>query len=239
MKDEEFVFRQDVKEKSSTARNARYRRTHNGKGGRVKFPSDNLSRKDLQAMNGEVKTYRLNDPMKWDEFKALPDDLKIVYIKALRKKFNVPFVYIGNMLGCSQWKISLEVTRLGLSEGKAAKGRSKKWDKEGWVAWCNGAPLPATDPVEETPAFSEEVEQAVESSFEEDAEKGLASLEDICEPVPVPEVKVLPVCEEKRKAIPNCGTMTFEGSVESILNTISVLLGGGRCTHQCHMGCAF
>ena len=35
-------------------------------------------------MSGECKSYRLNSPMSWDEFKAMPDDIKITYIKLLR-----------------------------------------------------------------------------------------------------------------------------------------------------------
>ena len=90
MKDETYLFVSDMKDKKVTARSARNKRTHCGKGGRVRFPSDNLSKKELQKMNGECKAYRLNDPMGWKEFKAMPDDLKITYIKLLRKEFNVP-----------------------------------------------------------------------------------------------------------------------------------------------------
>ena len=210
MKDEEFVFRQDVKEKSSTARSARNRRTHNGKGGRVKFPSDNLTRKELNAMNGEVKSYRLNDPMNWKEFKQLPDDVKIMYIKALKQKWNVPSVYIAQMLGCSQSCIFNEITRLGIGNGRSNKGQRRDWKKEEFLAWCNGAPVPAADPVEEDP----------------EAERQMASLEEIAEPVPVPEVKVLPIREGKPKATPCSGNLIFEGKVENVLNSISVLLGG-------------
>jgi hypothetical protein len=84
LRDEEYLFRQDVKEKSHTARSARYRKTHTGKRGVVKFPSDYMTEKEKKAMNGEVQTYKLNDPMTWEEFKAMPDDIKAVYIKALQ-----------------------------------------------------------------------------------------------------------------------------------------------------------
>ena len=223
MTDEKYVFTQDVREKRITARSARHTRTHCGKGGAVKFPSDYLTPKEIKQMSGEVKSYRLNSPMKWDEFKSMPDDLKITYIKLLRNKYNVPFVYIGNMLGCSQITISREVVRLGLSEGKAPKGRSKKWDRDGWVAWINGVQLPAhSDPV---------------TVAEEPAEQVAASLEDIAEPVPVPEIKMLPVREEKVKAIPHSGTMTLEGRLEDVLNTVSVLLGGGKSKPLYFVGC--
>lgn len=45
---------------------------------------------EMEALNGECKTYKLGAPMSWDEFSEMPDDLKTMYIKNLRKKFNVP-----------------------------------------------------------------------------------------------------------------------------------------------------
>ena len=158
MKDETYAFISDVKEKKVTARSARHTRTHCGKGGRVRLPSDNLSKKELMKMSGECKSYRLNSPMKWKEFKAMPDDIKITYIKLLQQKFNVPFVHIGKMLGCAQNTISGEIIRLGLSEGKNCKGRSKKWDKDGFYAWMNGVdqlPTPVVDEPTEEPVIEE------------------------------------------------------------------------------------
>jgi hypothetical protein len=168
MKDEEFVFRSDSRDKAITARSARSKKT---KGGRVRLPHDNLSKKELKKMSGECKSYRLNSPMDWKEFKAMPDDIKITYIKLLQQKFNVPFVYIGKMLGCAQRTISCEIIRLGLSEGKNCKGRSKKWDKDGFYAWMNGVdqlptPVPEEPVIEEVPVItSEEPEVFVEDDL--------------------------------------------------------------------------
>lgn len=47
MKDETYSYISDVKEKGITARSARNRRTHTGKGGKVRFPSDSLSKKGV------------------------------------------------------------------------------------------------------------------------------------------------------------------------------------------------
>ena len=158
MKDETYAFISDVKEKKVTARSARHTRTHCGKGGRVRLPSDNLSKKELRQMSGECKSFRLNEPMAWKEFKAMPDDIKVTYIKLLQQKFNVPFVHIGKMLGCAQNTISGEIIRLGLSEGKNCKGRSKKWDKDGFYAWVNGVkklPTPVPEEPTEEPVIEE------------------------------------------------------------------------------------
>lgn len=45
MNDEKYVFITDCAEKKRTARGIHNKRTHNGKGGKVLFPSDYLTRK--------------------------------------------------------------------------------------------------------------------------------------------------------------------------------------------------
>lgn len=216
MTDEKYVFTQDVRDKKITARSARHTRTHCGKGGAVKFPSDYMTKKELQAMNSEVKSYRLNEPMKWAEFKAMPDDIKITYIKLLREKFRCFDSAIAEMMGINKVSFSHEIKRLGLGHGEKHGGNRKWEEKEAFYAWAHGVPIPAANPVEE--------------SFTEDVEKGLASLEDIAEPVPVPvpEIKTLPVRGETTKVIPRSGTMTLDGRIEDVLNTVSVLLGGAK-----------
>ena len=125
MTDEKFVFISESKEKKNIAHSARNRRTHAGKGGKVRFPSDYLSKKELQAMNSEVTAYKLNSMMTYKEFKAMPDDIKVTYIKLLRQKFNVPDMCLAKALGCSKGCFRLEVKRLGLNLGKGTGG--------GWV----------------------------------------------------------------------------------------------------------
>ena len=62
MTDERYTFITDVAEKKRTARGAFNKRTHNGKGGKVRFPSDYLSNKERNEMNGKVREYRMNSP---------------------------------------------------------------------------------------------------------------------------------------------------------------------------------
>ena len=200
MTDEKYTFVQDLRDKKRTARGARNRRTHCGKGGAVKFPSDYMTRKELKAMNGEVKSYNINSPMQWAEYKALPDDIKIVYIKTLREKYGVPDTRIGkDMLGVSQKSISKEIARLGLSCGR---GNHWEFDAKGWNEWLSKAvcaPESASEPVCEpangtTPPVTE---NAVESS-----------------------------CEANSKVIPCKGAMVLDGKAGDSQRTVESLLGG-------------
>lgn len=137
MKDEEYLYKQDVRQKGSIARSARSRRTHNGGRGRMRLPSDNMTEKELQKMNGEVKSYRLNDPITWVQFKAMPDDIKVVYVKALREKFGVPDCKLAEMMGVTKGAVSHEIKRIGLGHGEKHGGR-RAWDEKGFYAWLNG-----------------------------------------------------------------------------------------------------
>jgi hypothetical protein len=206
MKDETYMFHQDSREKKNIARSARNKRTHTGKRGGVKLPSDYMTEKEKKQMNGEVKTYKLNDPIKWAEFKSMPDDLKIAYIKAIWERYNAPDTYIAQMLGVNRTTLTREVARLGIKNGKAIWGR-QEWDKAGFLAWSGCEPVPTTDPVEVPQAEKSEPEQHKE-------------------PVAYPMVEIPPVSETK--AIPVSGSMTFEGSVADVLNSIHGLLGGAN-----------
>lgn len=215
MRDEEFFFVSDVIDKKTTARSARNRRTHNGKGGKVRLPSDNLSKKELQKMNGEVKSYKLNSPMTWAEFKSMPDDLRVTYIKLLRERFNVPDCRIADMMGIHRVGFSKYMKMLGASAGSYSRGKDTKWNESEWLAWVNGT--------SEKPCSGESAESTPEEVSEPFMEEDVAAWE---EPDPVPAEPV-PVSEyEVKRVIPHSGSMNLEGDIREVLETISVLLGG-------------
>ena len=131
--DEQWDMIEDSISKKRTAQSARHRRTHCGKGGSVKFPSDYMTKKELKAMNGECKSYRLNDPMMWEEFKQLPDDIKTMYIKGIREKYDIPDKYLADAMGIAsptfcRWMKCLGCT-LGVRMG--LKGNAWKESEQG------------------------------------------------------------------------------------------------------------
>lgn len=133
--EEQWAMIEDSIEKKRTAASAFKQRTHCGKGGRVKFPSDNLSKKELKAMSGECKSYRLNAPMSWDEYKSMPDDLKVGYIQSIRDRFGAPDKYVADMFGCSQGQLGLYLRDLKLE----VNAKVETWEKESFLAWMTGA----------------------------------------------------------------------------------------------------
>jgi hypothetical protein len=125
-------------------------------------------------MSGECKSYRLNEPMTREELLSMPDDLKIVYIQAIRNKYGIPDSHLAKTMGFTQQRFAKLIKRLNIQLGKELGGH-RKWDKEGFFAWWHGmdqlpTPVieePAKEPViEEVPI--EEPNQAEPETFMED-----------------------------------------------------------------------
>ena len=78
-------------------------------------------------MNGEVKSYNLNRPMTWEEFRSMPQDLQIMYIKKLRNEFGVPDSVLGKAMGICRSSFSKAMRDLNLSIGKSAGATGRQW----------------------------------------------------------------------------------------------------------------
>ena len=135
MTDEKYTFITDVTEKKRIARGAFNKRTHNGKGGKVRFPSDYLSNKERNKMNGEIREYRMNSPITYAEFKKYPDDLKKKYVKRLRDMFDVSNTDIAAMMGVKAKTLNSALVKIDASGGRRGKRKAdyvafEKWKRD-------------------------------------------------------------------------------------------------------------
>lgn len=224
MTDEKFTFIEDVREKKRTATGAHHRRTHCGKGGAIRFPSDFKTKKELRAMNGEVKSYKLNDPMSWAEFKAMPDDIKRAYITALRKRYNVSDRKIADMMGTEQVNLSRAARLLGIKSSRKSK---EAWDEDGWCAWVNGVQVEDKEEVAETVRETEESMAEFRAEQDRIAEEVKRKVEVALEKCDESVLKPAEKCDCK-PAIPGWGQMELEGGVEECAKTLEMLLADKR-----------
>ena len=111
MDDVKRLFLDDAKEKKITGYSA-HKKAYTSR--RVRFPSDYLTEKEKRKMNSSVSRYNLNQPIKWKEFKALPDDLKKQYIYRLRKLYSATDIAFARMLEVSTTTFRDERIRLGI-----------------------------------------------------------------------------------------------------------------------------
>lgn len=207
MRDEEYVFRQDVREKKITAQSARKRV---GKTRKVTLPMDYLTKKELKDMNGDVKTFNLSRPMKWDEFRSMPNDLQAAYIKALREKFNVTNVALAKMFGVSKQTVLARFEVIGVATRIGAAGkRMNLQEANAWYAWLGGAETPTSEP--ETASSTEAV-----------ADPGNIVLDAAS----AAQLPCIPVAPAPDVLAPRSGILEFCGYPEDIMRAVVALLGG-------------
>jgi hypothetical protein len=80
------------------------------------MPSDSLTAKQKKALNGECRTYRMNDPMNWETFVSMPADLQKEYVKKLRERFGIADDCIAEMMDCDVEKLNKVFESIGLSK---------------------------------------------------------------------------------------------------------------------------
>ena len=241
MTDEVYEFIQDCKDKKITARSARNKRAHNGKAGRVRLPSDYLTKKEREAMNGECKSYRMNDPISWTEFKSWPEEHQITYIKLLRQKYNTPNTAIANMMGIHRTQLGRYLTTIGFEACKA--GVKADFDEDGFYAWCGMVKVNEETPVEETPCetveepvveidiLNEENTDILPKNLFMNASKATEGYNpphcsDTC------DSNTVHICDNpyhNMPVIPARGNMSFcDNDAEDVLQTLKCILSGVR-----------
>lgn len=93
MTDEEYLFKQTSEERKRIAQGAFNKKRQGGK--YVRLPSDNLTRKEREALNGEVKQYKEKPFYKWEEFKKMPDDLKLKWLNSTTSRYGITLATVA------------------------------------------------------------------------------------------------------------------------------------------------
>ena len=105
MTDEEYIFQSISREAKRNARGSRNKK----RGSRSKscrLPSDSLTKKQLEKLNGKVETIVLSDKKTWEEFKKLSPSLQEEYINNLIGKYGARGIDIAEMMGVKNGTLS-------------------------------------------------------------------------------------------------------------------------------------
>ena len=81
-------YKNDIREKASTARGIYGRKGKSGKGA-PKFPSDYLTKKEKNELNGPVTTMDPHKFYTWEEFKQLTPRLQGEYVDCLMTRYDI------------------------------------------------------------------------------------------------------------------------------------------------------
>ena len=82
MTDEKYLFEQTSRERKRNARGS-FAKKGGSRSKRCSLPSDKLTAKERKELNGAVETLNMVKIYDKEEFKALPDTLKVEYLKNL------------------------------------------------------------------------------------------------------------------------------------------------------------
>lgn len=208
-------FDYDVKQKKDIARSAG-KKVSGAKSRRCSLPHDGLNSKQLEALNGPVKSYNLSKPMTWAELKAMPAELQKEYLRKLGVRFSPSSYALAEMLGTTHTTVGRLLRELGLSRPKGH--RMTEGDKKAWEFFLADAEKPEAE--EQAPEI-EKPQPAPEPEPEEPAPEPEAE-----EPAPEeePELPVIPTEPYLRAAIVS-GKVVAEGDMDYCLHLISTQLG--------------
>ena len=137
MNDVEFILKEDIKEKKQAGRGY-YHKKNGSKSKKCHLPSDSLSKKEIEKMNGECKVYNLNKPMNYSNFCAMPVDLRIKYLEMLRDKFGANQTEISKMMGVAVTTLSSHRAKFLDSKPVFKSYKHSRLDVEAWNRFING-----------------------------------------------------------------------------------------------------
>ena len=127
------------------------------------MPSDYMTKKERDAMNGEVQSYNLSKPMKWEQFKLLTDDIKREYITSIVSKYDPQQSAISQMLNVAPNTLYMLCKRLGITFRHSGCDKSRN---DAFWAWVNGIDNVAATGVNKEPlpasGNAAPIEQAME-----------------------------------------------------------------------------
>ena len=132
-------FDYDAMQKKRIARSAAHMK-RGSKSKKCTLPSDYLTAAQKRRLNGPVSTYKLDEPMNWESFKAMPEDLQKKYILNLQETYQANNDMLGKMFGVT----GVSVCKMRHALGIGAMGQSKMTRDEvtvrdaKWDAFCNG-----------------------------------------------------------------------------------------------------
>ena len=151
-------FDYDVLQKKRTAAGARHMK-RGSRSKRCSLPSDHLTPAQLKRRNGPVSTYKLDEPMRWDDFKAMPVDLQKKYLTNLVETYGATNEMLGDMFYVHPTHVGAVKKALGVvSHNPRHLSKEKKTIRDQmWAAFCNGV-VGGGDAVKETPKEPKKLE---------------------------------------------------------------------------------
>lgn len=166
-------FDYDVMQKKSIARGAT-RMKNGSKSKKCSLPHDGCTPAQLRRLNGPVSTYKMDEPMTWESFKAMPVDLQKRYIVGLQEMYQANDSMLAEMFGVGIQVVARMRKKIGVGPFNFG-GRLSAKDIEirdaKWAAFCNGV------------VGGGNSESVIPSLYNDDAPFGVDKVDEPVEPI--------------------------------------------------------
>lgn len=129
-------FDYEVATRKRVARSAWHRKC-GAKSRKCSLPSDYMTAKQKERLNGPVSSYQMNQPIEWNEFKNYPDDLKRQYLSCLSQSYNVNLSHLAAMFGVCSPTLSKYFKLHNLSDCITQNGRMCQDDIVAWQVFLS------------------------------------------------------------------------------------------------------
>ena len=148
-------------------------------------------------------TYKLDAPMNWEQFKAMPTDLQVKYIENLRELYGVTDRMLGNMFGVSNVAVFNYRAKIGVGAYMDRRLTDEERARRDamWSAFCNGVVGGAPEKREnshesvvekcEDPEVEEIIEGFKEWSESIEPEPDTLVVEDVITPLDLSELSAV------------------------------------------------
>lgn len=174
MTDIEKEFHYDVRSKKQLAASSRHKK-NGSRSKKCTLTTDMLTNKQLRERNGDTIVYNLTKPMKWSDFKRLPDHAQEEYLSFLCDTFGTTATDIAKMFGVIASTVLKHIASKNLDiqfqrGHRMSRSKKENWDRFLMPESVDMRPPVVSEPVvcEATSAPAEAVDDDVKSSTKSD-----------------------------------------------------------------------
>jgi len=176
------------------------------------LPSDSLTEAQKRKLNGPVVTLKLDEPMTWKDFKALPEDKRRLYAEHIKELYNPSWKQWGQMFHTHPNTVRQHFIRYTIADARGWGASTTRADRARWDAFCNGVVggrpgAPVNTVIEAADDTVEPVNDAVET--EEPVENAVPVTPDKTESVrdeaidDLLQLNYVPVAQRAKPAVPD------------------------------------
>lgn len=129
MTNEAYTMVETIKERKSMLSGARHKKG-GSKSKKCTLPSDTLTKREKEKMNGEMKVYNLKYPVTYSEFMDMPQDIKEEYIRSMQLRYHANASMLANAFRMTVNEFGEMMNGLGIvvNEITPDNNRLKVWN---------------------------------------------------------------------------------------------------------------